>query len=811
MDQDKRNKLQRATQQARRILEEEFAEQLEGTFDVLPNGKILPEPGKHLDARERLTRRKLVDAIGHIKATGKTPQKAVEEYTREAAFTFLNRFVALRMLEARDILQECVSKGEASSGFKEFCGLAPGLSSLDDGGYRLYLECLFDELSVEVKVLFDRRDSASLLWPRRGALAELLEILGPADLTGVWGEDETIGWVYQYFNSGEERKKMREESHAPRNSRELAVRNQFFTPRYVVEFLTDNTLGRIWYEMCKGDTRLIDECEYLVRRPSEVFLSEGQEPPAADGDANQDLSQEELLKKTAYIPHRAKKDPRDLKILDPACGSGHFLLYAFDLLITIYDEAWYDEVSPQSEFTGRRLRDDYAKREQLYAALPGLVLGRNLHGIDIDPRAAQIAALALWMRGQRAFNEFKVVPGRRPAVVRSNIVCAEPMPGEAAFLDEFIDEHLSDDAEGRFLASLVRRVFEAMKLAGEAGSLLKIEEDIAEEVAKAKKQWLERPEFKQHTLFDDGSKTVQQKLDLTVGIADESFWGEAEEHIYNALRTYAEQADADSYQRRLFAEDAARGFAFIDLCRERYDVVVMNPPFGLAAKAAKGYFEVAFGQKRLDFAACFISRFAPKSITLAAITTRNIYFLSSYADWRLANLIDGELTLHAFADLGGGVLDGAMVEAALTVLSDVQSTLTSFFRTNTGDEKAIDLLDAVKTGNDGELDDSVRVQDRKMFRKLPTNALSYWADGSIIGLFETVPSFEEGGNDAWVGLQTNDDFQWVRLSWEPPINSLHSGRSLAQENAWVPYAKGASTRNISPTFTWSFNGAMTEG
>ena len=80
-------------------------------------------------------------------------------------------------------------------------------------------------------------------------------------------QDETIGWVYQFFNSSEERKKMREESEAPRNSRELAVRNQFFTPRYVVEFLIDNTLGRLWYEMTRGETALQDQCRYLVRRP----------------------------------------------------------------------------------------------------------------------------------------------------------------------------------------------------------------------------------------------------------------------------------------------------------------------------------------------------------------------------------------------------------------------------------------------------------------------------------------------------------------------------------------------------------------
>ncbi len=71
----------------------------------------------------------------------------------------------------------------------------------------------------------------------------MLEILNDPELAGVWDEDETIGWIYQYYNDPAERKKMREESAAPRNSRELAVRNQFFTPRYVVEFLTDNTPG----------------------------------------------------------------------------------------------------------------------------------------------------------------------------------------------------------------------------------------------------------------------------------------------------------------------------------------------------------------------------------------------------------------------------------------------------------------------------------------------------------------------------------------------------------------------------------------
>ena len=82
-------------------------------------------------------------------------------------------------------------------------------------------------------------------------------------------------------------------------------------------------MGRIWYEMRKGGTKLKDQCRYMVRRPSEVFLAEGLSPPEPTPN-QEELSQEDLLKQPVYIPNRLKKDPRDLRILDPACGSGHF-------------------------------------------------------------------------------------------------------------------------------------------------------------------------------------------------------------------------------------------------------------------------------------------------------------------------------------------------------------------------------------------------------------------------------------------------------------------------------------------------------
>ena len=635
MDKETRNRIQRATQTARELLEHEYAEQLEGVFDIRLDGTVASTPGEHLDAAQRVLRQKLLTAIEHQWASGIKMADAVAAYLREAAFTTLNRFVALKMLEARELVQECISRGDQSAGFKEFTGLAPSLVQLPDHGYRAYIESLFDEIGREVRVLFDRRDPASLLWPRRQALLDLFGVLNATELASVWAEDETIGWVYQYFNSDEERKQMRAESQAPRNSRELAVRNQFFTPRYVVQFLTDNTLGRIWYEMRQGDTQLRD-LDYLVRNPDESFLSEGQTPPPSDGGDGS--SGETDASEPILVPFRAKKDPRDIRVLDPACGSGHFLLYAFDLLQTIYSEAWEDESSPESDVTARKLRQDYPDIDSLTAAIPSLILRYNLHGIDIDTRCAQIAALATWMRAQRGFRDSGISRGDRPAIEKTNIVVAEPMPGEPELRREFIAT--LDPKLGR----LVGRVFECMELAGEAGSLLPIERDIRDAV--------------QEVLKDSGE---------LFETSDQDRWQNAERELLEALHEYTQQiSNGRTFQRRLFADDAAQGLGFIDLCSTCYDVLLMNPPFGSFTERTRAWASKTWPRTKNDIYAAFVERgitlLYPRS-RLGAITSRTGFFLSSFQKWREEVLLK-EAPPVVVADLGHGVMDDAMVEAA---------------------------------------------------------------------------------------------------------------------------------------------------
>ena len=148
-------------------------------------------------------------------------------------------------------------------------------------------------------------------------------------------------------------------------------------------------------------------------------------------------------------------------MIDPACGSMHFGLYAFDLFEVVYDEAW--EIA-QGSAEGQKLSATFApfvsfvrqypNKAAFLADVPRFIIEHNLHGVDIDPRAVQIAGLSLWLRAQRAWQTQGLNPEDRPRIHRSNIVCAEPMPGEEPFLEEFVEKHLSATPGSKLLGQL---------------------------------------------------------------------------------------------------------------------------------------------------------------------------------------------------------------------------------------------------------------------------------------------------------------------------------------------------------------------
>lgn len=630
-DQSTRGRLQKLVNSCRSLLSDEFSIQLQQTYGLDPKtGEVTPMARlTHLDDRQRHTAEVLRQTLAHYLGADvdDTDHRiaVLDRMVREQAFTVLNRLAALLMMEGRGQLIESVSKGYQSRGYQLYSKIAGTALGETGQAYQVYLFSVFDELAQELPALFDRYAANGLLFPRETALRALLDELNHFEIEQLWAEDETIGWIYQYFNDPDERKRMRDPkqggSQAPRNSRELAVRNQFFTPRYVVEFLVDNTLGRLWWNATGGQTELRDRCEYLLIKPVE-------QPQAAN----------------------KLRDPRTLKLLDPACGSMHFGLYAFDLFVEIYREAWAWEqqfgpgsldVSTQPQAAFKPLGQTYEDEVDFARDVPRLIIENNIYGVDIDPRAAQIASLALWLRAQRAWHDTSVKAKDRPRIGQGHVVAAVAPPAERNLRVQFAVQLDQRDAE------LFEKTLQLLKGLPELGVLLQVEKELPHLIEKI---------YGRNTdLFNDQKKAKT--------------WAQIESDLRKALTEFS-QAAKSTYQGRLFAQDALQGLRLIDLCREVFDVVVMNPPFGALALGTKDQLVKAYPHSKNDLLAIMVERgleLLRSGGRIGAITSRTCFFLSDFKKWR-EHVLLGLTTPEAFADLGVGVMDDAAVEAAAYVL-----------------------------------------------------------------------------------------------------------------------------------------------
>ena len=721
-DQTTRNRLQRFVNDARRVLEEEFTRQLQNDYGMDPNAGTVAELAslRHINDAQRETARILRDTLAHYTASGDmNATQGLDRIVREQAFTVLNRLAALRMAEARGLLVESVGNGFQAKGFQLYARLAgTGLGETGDA-YRVYLFSVFDELAQDLPGLFDRYSPQGRLFPREAALLQVLNLINDADIAPLWSEDETIGWIYQYFNSKEERKAMRNASQAPRNSRELAVRNQFFTPRYVVEFLVDNTLGRLWFNATGGQTDLRDRCQYLLVKPDET-------PQAAT----------------------KLRDPRTLKLLDPACGSMHFGLYAFDLFAEIYREAWAWEqqqgpgsldVSAQPQAALKPLSQTYEDEAAFLRDVPRLIIEHNIYGVDIDPRAAQIASLALWLRAQRAWHDAGVKAKDRPLIGRGHVVAAIAPPAERELRQQFAANLDKRDAE------LFEKTLQLLKGLPELGVLLQVEREL--------------PNLIRQVYVGKGTGLFAAQ--------EQENWQQAEERLRSALTEFA-QAAKSTYQGRLFAQDALQGLRLIDLCREVFDVVVMNPPFGAVSLGVKEYLTEAYPDSRNDLLGIFVDRglnLLRRGGRLGAITSRTCFFLTSFTEWR-KKVVLGLSGVEVIADLGQGVMDDAMVEAAAYVLERGSThPTTNVIRAIADEDRHLAMNTCVSNHRRGSTDTRIFQAKKKTFDLLPGSPFVYWVDSALIEAFKGLPSFESIG-DVNVGLSTADNPRFVRLSWE---------------------------------------------
>ncbi len=199
-----RARLQRFVTDARTLLIEEFAKQFQQDYGLDPDsgGVATVESLAYLDDRRLETARILREILDHYLATtsGQTAEArkaALDRMVREQAFTTLNRLAALRMMEARGLVMECVGRAYQSKAFQLYQRVAGTALGETGDTYRTFLLSMCDLYGADLPVLFDRHFPNGRLFPREPALLPLLELINAADIEPLWAQDETIGWIYQ--------------------------------------------------------------------------------------------------------------------------------------------------------------------------------------------------------------------------------------------------------------------------------------------------------------------------------------------------------------------------------------------------------------------------------------------------------------------------------------------------------------------------------------------------------------------------------------------------------------------------------------
>ena len=298
----------------------------------------------------------------------------------EFAYIWFNRFVALRFMEVHDFLPHGFRVLSSRDG-----GIEPeilkNLSYIKDelkldlslcenlkqkGIEELYRYVLFRQCKALAKILpmlFEtNNDCLELLLPKTlllgdSVLTKLVALGEDAFLNDV----EIIGWLYQFYISAKKDEVYKAKKTITKDT--LPAVTQLFTPDWIVRYMTENSLGRLWLESYPSSS-LRNVMKYYVPNPEQT---------------------EEVQRKIDAIKYTSV-NPEDIKIIEPCCGSGHILVYVFDLLCKIYEEKGY------------QMRD-----------IPTLILSKNLFGMDIDKRASQLAAFALVMKARsinpRFFNQ----------------------------------------------------------------------------------------------------------------------------------------------------------------------------------------------------------------------------------------------------------------------------------------------------------------------------------------------------------------------------------------------------------------------
>ncbi len=758
---------------ARELLIKEVWDLFRGVYGLDPKGNLekvekLPALQQVPEAQE--TRQKLEKYLEDEEKAGQKRAKATEKLAKEVAFTHLNRLVAFKMMEGRKLIRGTIDRHHSSNGFIFYLADHPEEMAMYEGGslpqnalgegprdtaYRHFLLAQSAEMAEEIKVLFDPDNLASRLFPRPRALKDLIDMLNDPALEDAWAPDneETIGWIYQYFTE-DEKKAVFDRLYKKKQKirpEDIPAATQLFTPRWIVKYLVQNTLGRLWVQM-HPDSRLVETLDYLVPLAGEI-------PP---------------------VP---MKPVREIETLDPACGTMHFGLVAFDLLAEMYREemaragepGWPERPSAESE-------DE----------IPAAILANNIFGIDIALRAVQLSALALYLKAKTLNPKAKIT--------ESHLACAEiALPKDDRWLEDFFDSRsISNPVYERVVRALWAQIKENSGKG--AGSLLPLEEVIGDLVAKEKKRH-------QSTLQGLEDLAEMDPEAEKIEFWGEDFWPILEDQVVRAFDYYAREHD-----ETFFAGEVTKGMRLLDIMRRRYDAVFTNPPYlarrnmyPLLADFLAAYYPEGKG----DLYMAFIYRcesFLKDFGRLGMIAQQSFMFVSSYENMR--NKLLGRSVIetmahvgpHAFKDIGGEKVNTVLFtlrqEMKRQVLSNAIGTYFRLVKEPDSEAKITKLEQSLSHLRSDESDLAVFRYSQADFEPIPRNSWVYWITPGLRQLFKELPKLDEIAEPK-MGMGTRNNFRFIRYWWEIGAQSVEFScqsveQSIAKQKRWFPYMKGGA-------------------
>ncbi len=386
--------------------------------------------GRLLTAEEKSQRQELIKKI---------KEKGYKQVMEEVAYTWFNRFIALRFMEVNNYLPSHIRVfSDASGAFKpEILNdvLHLDLPGLDSGKVAEYIESNDTEALYRYLLLTQcnaLNSALPVMFERMGGYTEMLlpnNILRQDSVLGHMVSDipeedwqdavQIIGWLYQYYNT-----ELKDDTFAQLKKNvkitkeRIPAATQLFTPDWIVRYMAENSLGRLWLEG-HPNAELHDGWKY--------YLDEAEQEPEVESQLAKLREEYKTIK------------PEEIKVIDPCMGSGHILVYAFDVLMQIYTSAGWDQ------------------REAAQS-----ILKNNLYGLDIDDRAAQLAYFAVMMKA-RQYDRRLLTRGIQP-----NIYSIRESNGIQAMTIEYF--HKNDPK----LKADIERIVTEMRDAKEYGSILNI-------------------------------------------------------------------------------------------------------------------------------------------------------------------------------------------------------------------------------------------------------------------------------------------------------------------------------------------------